>query len=52
MYIQANSPGPDKESNWLPLRPSGMVNLTIRIYNAKPETFDPNYKFLPVKRVD
>jgi hypothetical protein len=47
----ANSPGPDKESNWLPLPPSGMVNLTIRIYNPKPETFDPRYKFPPVKRV-
>jgi hypothetical protein len=28
-----------------------MVNLTIRIYNPKPETFDPTYKFPPVKRV-
>jgi hypothetical protein len=51
VYIQANSPSQDKESNWLPLPPSGMVNLTIRIYNPKPETFDPTYKFPPVKRV-
>ena len=52
IYIQATSPGKDKEANWLPLPPSGLVNLTIRIYNPKPETFDPNYKFPPVKRVD
>jgi hypothetical protein len=52
MYIQANSPGPDKEDNWLPLPPSGMVNLTIRIYNPKPEAFNPSHKFPPVQRVD
>jgi hypothetical protein len=52
IYIQANSPGPDRESNWLPLPPSGMVNLTIRIYNPKPETLNPAYKFPPVKRVE
>jgi hypothetical protein len=52
MYIQANSPGPDKEDNWLPLPPSGMVNLTVRIYNPKPEAFNPSHKFPPVQRVD
>lgn len=31
---------------------TAMVNLSMRIYNPKPETFDPNYKFPPVKRVD
>jgi hypothetical protein len=51
VYIQANSPGADKESNWLPLPPSGMINLTIRIYNPKPETLNPTYKFPPLKRV-
>jgi hypothetical protein len=51
IYIQATSPGKDKEANRLPLPPSGMVNLTIRIYNPKPETFNPDYKFPPVKRV-
>jgi len=52
VYIQANSPGLDKESNWLPLPPSGMVNLTIRIYNPKKEALDPAYKFPPVMRID
>ena len=52
VYIQANSPGPDKEPNWLPLPPRGMVNLTIRIYNPKKEALDAAYKFPPVTRVD
>ena len=52
VYIQANSPGPDKEANWLPVPPSGMFNLTIWVYNPKPETFDSSYKFPPVQRID
>ena len=32
IYIQAESPGADKESNWLPAPPSGMFNLSTRIY--------------------
>ena len=31
IYIQKNSPGPDKESNWLPA-PDGLFNLTMRLY--------------------
>lgn len=52
IYIQAASPGKDKVANWLPVPPSGMFNLTIRIYNPKPETFDASYKFPPVQRVE
>ena|SRR5215472_5812837 len=36
----------------LKMRSYGMFNLTIRIYNPKPETFDPSYKLPPVQRVD
>jgi hypothetical protein len=31
IYLQANSPGTDKESNWLPIPPSGPINVTIRV---------------------
>ena len=32
VYIQRDSPGADKEANWLPCPPSDLFNLTIRIY--------------------
>jgi hypothetical protein len=34
IYIQAKSPGPDKESNWLPA-PNGPVYLVMRLYWPK-----------------
>jgi hypothetical protein len=37
VYIQAKSPGIDKESNWLPSPPSLPFNLTIRVYQPKQE---------------
>jgi len=52
VYLQADSPGPDKEANWLPTPKSGMFNATLRIYNPKPEALDPAHKFPPVQRVD
>ncbi|MBV8071495.1 MAG: DUF1214 domain-containing protein [Acidobacteriaceae bacterium] len=51
IYLQVKSPGPDKESNWLPIPPSGMFNVTIRIYDPKPQALDPSCKFPPVKKV-
>ena len=35
VYIQRESPGKDKESNWLPA-PEGPFNLALRLYNAGP----------------
>jgi hypothetical protein len=51
IYIQAKSPGADKESNWLPAPPSGMFNLTVRIYQPKQEVLDGTYKLPPVTKV-
>ena len=34
IYIQKNSPGPDKESNWLPA-PNGPIYLVMRLYWPK-----------------
>ncbi|MEP7182063.1 MAG: DUF1254 domain-containing protein [Betaproteobacteria bacterium] len=39
VYIGAASPGPGKESNWLPA-PKGSFNLVLRIYWPKPEVID------------
>lgn len=52
VYLQADSPGPDKEANWLPTPKSDMFNATLRIYNPDPKTFDPNFKYPPIQRVD
>ncbi len=35
VYIQAESPGTDKEANWLPCPPSGLFNVSIRVYWPK-----------------
>ena len=35
IYIQRETPGEDKESNWLPA-PEGLFNLALRLYNAGP----------------
>lgn len=51
VYVQAKSPGADKESNWLPCPPSGAFNLTIRIYQPKKEMLDGTYKIPPVNKV-
>jgi hypothetical protein len=62
VYIQARSPGPDRESNWLPCPPSGPFNLTARIYQPKAELVDGRtengmvvepgtYTIPPVRRV-
>jgi hypothetical protein len=51
MYIQATSPGPDREVNWLPAPASGPFNLTVRIYWPTPGVLDGTYKLPPVKKV-
>ena len=50
IYLQADSPGPDKESNWLPT-PSGAFNITIRNYWPKEDALNGNYKNPPIKKV-
>jgi hypothetical protein len=36
LYIQKDSPGKDKESNWLPA-PNNLIYLVLRLYNPKTE---------------
>jgi hypothetical protein len=50
IYIQANSPGADKDSNWLPCPPSLPFNLSVRVYQPKKPLLDGSYKIPPVKR--
>ncbi len=50
LYIQHQSPGQDKESNWLPA-PDGPFMMVIRIYWPKPEVLDGTWKKPPLERV-
>ena len=43
LYIQHESPGKEKESNWLPA-PNGPFAMVIRIYWPKPEVLDGRWK--------
>jgi hypothetical protein len=51
LYIQSESPGPDKESNWLPA-PKGQFILMMRLYWPKatpPSLLDGSWKIPEVK---
>jgi hypothetical protein len=50
LYFQNESPGKDKESNWLPA-PTGDFNLTMRLYVPKLEVLDGRWTPPPIKRV-
>jgi hypothetical protein len=39
IYIQHDSPGPDKESNWLP-SPGGTMSMVMRLYSPRNEAPD------------
>jgi len=50
IWIQRESPGPDRESNWLPA-PSGPISLNLRLYAARPEALSGEWVPPPVDRV-
>ncbi len=52
VYLQRDSPGAAKESNWLPIPPSGSYNLTVRVYQPEQALMDGTYKLPPVTKVD
>jgi hypothetical protein len=51
LYIQHESPGKDKESNWLPA-PGDDFNLIMRLYWPKKEIIDGAWVPPPIKRVN
>lgn len=51
IYIQHESPGSAKESNWLPA-PEGSFTLTMRCYSPRPEAVSGEWVPPPVKAVD
>jgi hypothetical protein len=50
LYIQNESPGEDKESNWLPA-PTGPFWVTVRLYWPKEEALNGTWKLPPMQRV-
>lgn len=50
LYIQKDSPGPEKESNWLPA-PKGGFNLILRLYYPMQRVLQGEWFPPPVKRV-
>jgi hypothetical protein len=50
IYIQNQSPGPDKESNWLPA-PAGVFSLNMRLYNPQDSVLMGEYQYPPLQRV-
>ena len=51
IYIQHETPGPDKDSNWLPSPDSGQIGPTMRIYAPRSEALNGTWKPPAIKRV-
>ena len=51
IFIQHESPGADKESNWLPGPAQGKLGLTMRLYAPKAQVLDGSWVPPAVKRV-
>ena len=43
LFIQRDSPGKDKEANWLPAPASGAFTMNLRLYWPKPEVLDGSW---------
>jgi hypothetical protein len=51
LYIQAESPGADKEANWLPVAKAPFT-LLMRLYSPRGEVLDGSWAPPPVKRAE
>ncbi len=51
LYFQNESPGADKESNWLPA-PKGPFLLVMRLYWPKPEALEGKWTQPPLKKAE
>ena len=52
LYLQHDSPGPDKESNWLPSPAAGVLGVTMRLYAPRASVLEGRWAPPPVKRVE
>jgi len=51
LYIQADSPGKDKEANWLPVAAAKPFNLLMRLYSPRAGVLDGSWTPPPVRHV-
>jgi hypothetical protein len=51
LYVQSESPGRDKEANWLPA-PRAPFNLTMRLYAPRPEALVGKWSPPPVTKTE
>ncbi len=51
LYIQSDSPGPDRQANWLPAPKSGSFNLVLRMFWPRESMLDGSYKVPPARKV-
>ncbi|WP_052734576.1 MULTISPECIES: DUF1214 domain-containing protein [unclassified Methanosarcina] len=49
IYFQKDSPGPEKESNWLPA-PAGPFRVAMRMYQPREAALDGTYVLPPIRR--
>jgi hypothetical protein len=50
IYFQHDSPGPERESNWLPA-PAGRFRVAMRMYQPREAVLDGSYVLPPIRRV-
>lgn len=51
IYVQADSPGPEREANWLPVQP-GSFNLMLRLYAPKESFLNGEWAPPPLMRTN
>ena len=51
IYVQAETPGPEMEANWLPA-PKAQFQPTMRLYSPRAEVLDGSWAPPPFKRLD
>ncbi len=51
IYVQNESPGADKESNWLPA-PDGPIYIAMRLYWPKEAALNGNWSPPPIKKAE
>lgn len=52
LYIQHDSPGAEKESNWLPSPASGQLGPTLRLYSPRAEVLEGDWVPPGIQRVN